>query len=302
MTATSTGGKFAEQRYTPRGGTSWPDNPLTPTARRYTGQIEDYYIKLYHMGARMYDPELGRFISPDSIIPDPANPQSLNRYSYVYNSPLKYIDSSGHIPIPVIIAVGVAIFKAVDYGWTIYDVGQSARVLSNPNAGYDDKLMAGLNIGIAALFETAEPDDALPVGLPVDDIGRRVVMKGAREALEEGGGGALERFLRESVGASADDVLRGIDNALGLDKIKFPDNPGQINHIFRDAPGHIIDDTFDNRKLLTDTLSSRNFVKTDEFGNNWFARLLDNGTEAWVEVRNGMIRNGGINSIPKHLP
>ena len=39
---------------------------------------------------------LNRFASADTIVPDPANPQSFNRYSYGYNNPLKYIDPSGH--------------------------------------------------------------------------------------------------------------------------------------------------------------------------------------------------------------
>jgi hypothetical protein len=38
---------------------------------------------------------MGRFISPDTIIPNPANPQSFNRYSYCLNNPLKYIDPNG---------------------------------------------------------------------------------------------------------------------------------------------------------------------------------------------------------------
>jgi hypothetical protein len=37
---------------------------------------------------------MGRFISPDTIIPHPFNPQSFNRYSYCLNNPLKYIDPS----------------------------------------------------------------------------------------------------------------------------------------------------------------------------------------------------------------
>jgi RHS repeat-associated protein len=45
---------------------------------------------------RYYDPEIGRFISPDTIVPDPYNPQCLNRYSYCLNNPLKYTDPSGH--------------------------------------------------------------------------------------------------------------------------------------------------------------------------------------------------------------
>lgn len=35
-------------------------------------------------------------MSADTIVPDPENPASYNRYSYVYNNPLKYTDPSGH--------------------------------------------------------------------------------------------------------------------------------------------------------------------------------------------------------------
>jgi len=47
--------------------------------------------------ARYYDPGIGRFISPDTIVPDPANPQDLNRYSYVRNDPVNHVDPSGHV-------------------------------------------------------------------------------------------------------------------------------------------------------------------------------------------------------------
>ena len=33
----------------------------------------------------------------DTIVPEPSNPQSLNRYAYVYNSPLRYADPTGHL-------------------------------------------------------------------------------------------------------------------------------------------------------------------------------------------------------------
>ena len=46
---------------------------------------------------RYYNPALGRFVSADTIVPNPGDPQSLNRYSYVRNNPLKYTDPSGHI-------------------------------------------------------------------------------------------------------------------------------------------------------------------------------------------------------------
>jgi RHS repeat-associated protein len=65
---------------------------------RFTGQPYDVETGLYYFQSRYYDPELGRFIQPDSIVPDPGSSQSLNRYSYVLNNPLKYIDPTGHAP------------------------------------------------------------------------------------------------------------------------------------------------------------------------------------------------------------
>ena len=67
-----------------------------PTDYRFTGQRREGTIRLYDYGARFYDPLLGRFLSADTVVPQPGNPQALNRYSYVLNNPLKYTDPSGH--------------------------------------------------------------------------------------------------------------------------------------------------------------------------------------------------------------
>jgi hypothetical protein len=48
------------------------------------------------MNARYFLPYINRFISADTIVPDPKNPQSFNRYSYVENRPLVLNDPSGH--------------------------------------------------------------------------------------------------------------------------------------------------------------------------------------------------------------
>jgi hypothetical protein len=48
------------------------------------------------MQARYYLPSAGRFISADTIVPDPTNPQQFNRYTYVLNNPLRYTDPTGH--------------------------------------------------------------------------------------------------------------------------------------------------------------------------------------------------------------
>jgi RHS repeat-associated protein len=50
---------------------------------------------LYVLGARVYDPETGRFLQPDPLVASPADPQSFNRYTYALNNPLSWVDPSG---------------------------------------------------------------------------------------------------------------------------------------------------------------------------------------------------------------
>ena len=90
----TSGGNIEGIYYYPFGGTRLQTGNDCVN-HKFTGQEEDSETGLYTYGARYYDPVLGRFISPDSIIPDVFNPQSLNRYSYVLNNPLKYIDPTG---------------------------------------------------------------------------------------------------------------------------------------------------------------------------------------------------------------
>jgi RHS repeat-associated protein len=55
---------------------------------RFTDQERDSESGLYDYGARLYDPVIVQFATPDSIAPDPYDPQLLNRYSYCRNNPL----------------------------------------------------------------------------------------------------------------------------------------------------------------------------------------------------------------------
>ncbi|MDP3703655.1 MAG: RHS repeat-associated core domain-containing protein, partial [Candidatus Omnitrophota bacterium] len=62
---------------------------------RFTGQRFDQSTGLYFYQARYYDPSIGRFLSADPIVQDPADPQFLNRFAYVRNNPLRFVDPSG---------------------------------------------------------------------------------------------------------------------------------------------------------------------------------------------------------------
>ena len=48
------------------------------------------------MLTHLHDPTLARFIQPDILVPNPGDPQSLKRYSYVRNNPVRFTDPSGH--------------------------------------------------------------------------------------------------------------------------------------------------------------------------------------------------------------
>ena len=73
--------------------------------RGFCGHEHIDEIGLINMNGRMYDPKLGRFLSPDPYVQSPTNPQNFNRYSYCLNNPLKYTDPDGEwfwIPAVVI--------------------------------------------------------------------------------------------------------------------------------------------------------------------------------------------------------
>ena len=95
ITATRTGGFSSELRYKAWGETRYSSGS-TPTTFRYTGQREESSLGLYWYASRWYSPGLGRFVSPDSIIPQPGNPQAWDRYSYVFSNPVRNVDPSGH--------------------------------------------------------------------------------------------------------------------------------------------------------------------------------------------------------------
>lgn len=100
----SSGALVEELSYGPWGrrrkATDWEDYSLStpPTfARGFTGHEHLPEFDLINMNGRVYDPALGRFLSPDNYVQLPDYTQSLNRYSYCLNNPLIYTDPSGEI-------------------------------------------------------------------------------------------------------------------------------------------------------------------------------------------------------------
>jgi RHS repeat-associated protein len=129
------------------------------TQYRFTGQRLEQRLGtpeggldrgLYFYGARWYDSSLGRFIQADTIVPQPGNPQALNRYAYVLNNPLRFNDPSGHwANIP---SVNGSI------GSTGLASGGTLGMVAHPAA---QSLTVGTSLGQKDVIMRAAPPDVL---------------------------------------------------------------------------------------------------------------------------------------------
>ncbi|WP_104398552.1 RHS repeat-associated core domain-containing protein [Vibrio penaeicida] len=95
------------------------------TNRGYTGHEEIEEVGLIHMNGRVYDQTLGRFVSADPIIQAPFVTNSFNRYAYVWNNPLKYIDPTG--------------FRLVEFGGGSEGTGRSVHTNDAGNKTHFDR-------------------------------------------------------------------------------------------------------------------------------------------------------------------
>ena len=71
------------------------NQPTLLLGRGYTGHEHLPWFGLVNMNARLYDPAVGRFLSPDPYVPDGTFSQDFNRYSYALNNPMCYVDEDG---------------------------------------------------------------------------------------------------------------------------------------------------------------------------------------------------------------
>jgi RHS repeat-associated protein len=88
------GNLIQQLSYSPFGGRISGDDSLS--RKGYTDHEHLDSVNLIHMNGRVYDPVIGRFLSPDILVQAPYNSQSYNRYSYVWNNPVSFVDPTGY--------------------------------------------------------------------------------------------------------------------------------------------------------------------------------------------------------------
>lgn len=145
--------------------------------RGYTGHEMLPEFDLINMNGRLYDPVVGRMLSPDKYVGQDGTSQGYNRYTYAYNNPLKYSDPTGETP-------ALEIFAAVATPFVINEIGNRigggfGRFLQN--VGRNINIRAYNNGGgYFSLFRPDRPilkneylcfDDYCDVWIQISDLG-----------------------------------------------------------------------------------------------------------------------------------
>jgi RHS repeat-associated protein len=154
--------------------------------RGYTGHEHLWKVGLINMNARLYDPIVRRFASPDNLVPDMYNTQSYDRFGYAYNNPLLYVDFNGNeaitlgavaVATAIAIAVGITtkvIMNAINGVPIWYGLGKAAVVSG---------VMGAISFGIG----TAATNAAVGfIGKAALQAGMHAISGGVFSALEDG--------------------------------------------------------------------------------------------------------------------
>ncbi|MBU6951601.1 RHS repeat-associated core domain-containing protein [Hahella sp. HN01] len=172
----------------------------------YTGKPHDLASGLTYMGARYYDPEIGRFLSTDPVEFTGSNLMSFNRYAYANNNPYKYVDPDGRSAVTA-------------FGGVLYETGQfltgngfdAQRVAGALVDGYNGE---GSGVG-AAIFEDAT--SFIPAGVvlgTLSKISRLVSISKSAKGLI---GVDFEKYLAKTLGGKPGFQVGGrdFDGAIG---------------------------------------------------------------------------------------
>jgi RHS repeat-associated protein len=172
--------------------------------RQFTGHEQIPDVGLVNMNGRLYDPSLGRFLSPDPNVQFVADLQSYNRYSYAGNNPLRYTDPSGYFwseigdffkkyfsnPITDIEFVAAVAVCAVSEGAECYTLGL---------------VIAAMNVGIAVANGASFDQTILNAGI---GLGIGLVTGGIGQEL------GMSVWQGMLVGAASAALTTGISNSL----------------------------------------------------------------------------------------
>jgi RHS repeat-associated protein len=129
------------------------------TDYKFTGQREEAALGIYFFNARWMDPSLGRFTSPDTIVP--TGTQAWDRYAFVNNNPVRYNDPTGHWGFDLSATVN----SAINWGLSGVNTLLGTGFTSADVARGCDTLATVLDVGAAAISTSLAFGEATAAGV-----------------------------------------------------------------------------------------------------------------------------------------
>lgn len=194
--------------------------------RQFTGKEIEEGIELTYFGSRWYDQAVGRFISEDPAAADQSNPQTLNRYVYCINNPLKHVDPDGEwfwvvfcfavgaATAGAIIGAAIGAITALLTGRNILE-GALYGAIGGALAGFSSSLLGGISANltflqpIKAIYDVTT--QAMALGQTVDAAAHG---DWSRLAMSVGYMAVMSTEIMKDVQNFANDVGKEISNTM----------------------------------------------------------------------------------------
>jgi RHS repeat-associated protein len=176
--------------------------------RGFTGHEHLDQFGLINMNARLYDPVLGRMISPDNFVNGAFDSQGYNRYSYARNNPLSYVDPDGNNPI----SLGALLVHAIQGALISAAVNVAVQVVQNGgfnNFDWNSVGMAALQGAVGAAFSFGIGELGLN---PFNSTVAHAVSGGIQSAIF--GGNFWQGAVSGTIGSVLGRQTQGIDAGL----------------------------------------------------------------------------------------
>ncbi len=196
---------------------------------RYRCYYFDTDLKMFYCLSRYYDPEIGRFITADSLdYLDPKSINGLNLYAYAKNNPVMFLDSDGHFPILIALAISIGVSLAFTAGKDLFDDGQmfNGSVSWNEYAGaFASGLISGFSGGLISTVLLGGLSSLVYAGITQtlnDDNFMSVMLSGMAIAGLSYGAGQLIRKIASTAKAGALVNMKGNVGNNEINKILRP--------------------------------------------------------------------------------